>query len=463
MSTSSRGKSKPTARSLPRLLDATGEIVWVLDAEHRIVWINDACGAWLSVDASTLIGRVAAASSGVDDPLDFVAANLAPPLGLSEAGLLCNVCEPLNAAPRLIRFLRIGSDDSAIIMASSGDPIAMKSDADAVDVARLQTRIHQWRKRDSAWGGIVAAGSSRASKRLRAQIQLATSTRQDISVVGPTGCGSEVIARRIHAGFKIGNNGPRAISEPLIAIDGPLMDAELLEASLSPAASHLGGDSERTEPPMVTLVLRGLDETPLDVQQRIEQFISEHGSSVRLMGLLRNSVDETSQEGTLIAHLAMRLDVLSIRIDAFASRAEDVPLIASAIVDSRHATGQGSAERLNRAALDRLMLYPWPGNFEELDAAMRHALSVCHGSAIGPEHLPLAIRSYQPGEPKRQDELLVSDLDKAMERYELKLIQAAVDASGGNRSEAARKLSISRARLLRRLGDAEAGIPSDTE
>jgi len=404
-----------------------------------------------------------AAVSGGDDPLDFVAANLAPPLGLNEAGLLCNICEPSNAATRSIRFLRIGTNDLAIIMASSGDPIAMKIDADSADVARLQARIHQWRKRDSVWGGIVAAGSSKASKRLRAQIQLATSTRQDLSLVGPAGCGSEVIARRIHAGFKAGSNSPRAISEPVIAIDGPLMDAELLEASLSPAASHLGGDSERDEPSTVTLVLRGLDETPLDVQQRIEQFISEHGASVRLMGLLRKSVDEASHEGTLIASLAMRLDVLSIRIDAFASRVEDVPLIASAIIDSRHAAGQGSAERLNRAALDRLVLYPWPGNFDELDAAMRHALSVCHGSAIGPEHLPLAIRSYQPGEPKRQDELLVSDLDKAMEQYELKLIQSAVAASGGNRSEAARKLSISRARLLRRLGDSETSGASDLE
>jgi len=461
MSSSSRGRPKPSARSLSRLLNGTGEIAWILDSSHRIAWVSDACGQWLDVDAERLTGRVAAASNGGEDPFDLVAANLAPPFGLHQASFICATCEPSNASPRSIRYFQVGTDSSALIIAISGELIAIKDDAESSDLERLQARIHQWRKRDSAWGGIVAAGSSKAAKRLRAQIQLASATRQDLSIVGPTGCGSEVIARRIHAASKLGKHVQLAIAEPVILIDGSLMDAELLEASLSPAAAHLGGDPKSDESRQFTLVIGSLDETPLDVQQRIEQFVSEHGLAVRLIGLLSKSVEDALHGGVLAPVLASRLDVLSLRIEPLGSRTEDVPLIASAIVDSRHAAGQGTAERLNRAALDRLVLYPWPKNFDELDAAMRQAMSVCHGSAVGPEHLPLAIRSYQPGPPKPSDEAIVGDLDGAMQRYELKMIQAAVEAAGGNRSEAARKLNISRARLLRRLGDTDTREPTE--
>jgi DNA-binding NtrC family response regulator len=153
--------------------------------------------------------------------------------------------------------------------------------------------------------------------------------------------------------------------------------------------------------------------------------------------------------------LAAKLDVLSISIDSLASRVEDIALIASAMVDSRHAMGVGTAERLNRAALDQLVLYPWPSNLDELDSAMRHAVAACTGPAIAPEHLPLAIRSYRPGEPVVPIEPIEPDLDRAVERYELRLINAAIEAAAGNRSEAARKLGISRTRLLRKLGESE--------
>ena len=148
-----------------------------------------------------------------------------------------------------------------------------------------------------------------------------------------------------------------------------------------------------------------------------------------------------------------------IRVESLASRTEDIPLIASALVDTRHVSNVGPAERLNRAALDRLTLYPWPTNFEELDAAIRHAMSTCAGPAIGPEHLPLAIRSYRPHEPVPAKESLDQNLDQAMERFELRMIKSAIEAAGGNRSEAARRLGISRARLLRRLDEPESSGP----
>jgi len=448
-------KSKPVARSLSRLIDATGEVVWLLDAAHRIVWMSDACETWLGVSDASLVGIIAAASHATDDKRTAIAASLAPPFGLREIGCIDVDISPPQSPARHVRFVQVGLESSAVIIATCG-PVLPCRPPEAEDLVALQTSLHRWRKRDSTWGGIAAAGSSRDAKRLRRQIQLASITRQSFSIVGPPGCGAEWIVRRIHVLET--NRGQPSVrgNVPLIAIDGPLMDAELLEASLSPVAALLGGD---TETPRVTIVVRGLDDTPLDVQHQIEQFVAERNDSVRLVGLLNQSPEDAISAAKLSTPLASRIDALVLTITPLASRVEDIALIASAIVDSRHAGGHGPAERLNRAALDQLMLYPWPQNFDELDSSMRHAMSSCRGSAIGPEHLPLAIRSYRPGEPTGEQELVVSDLDAAMRRYELKMIESAVRAADGNRSDAARRLGISRARLLRRLDDADGAQP----
>jgi DNA-binding NtrC family response regulator len=349
-----------------------------------------------------------------------------------------------------------------LIIASSGPAITFDRSTEVAETNRLRAQIHQWRKRDAAWGGIAAAGSSKHAQRLRAQVQLAACTFHDLSIVGPSGCGGEEIARRIHlttASTNSPESRPKSLASPgpLVVVEGPLMDAELLEASLSPAAAFLGDERKAVVGQSCTILIRGLDDTALDVQSRIEQFLSAHAGSVRLIGLLSSSVEQASRQEKLTAGLAGRLEVLSLRVEALAARVEDIPLIAAALVDSRHVNNHSTAERLNRAALDRLVLYPWPGNFDEIDSAIRQAMAACTGPAIGPEHLPLAIRSFQVSEPVRQKEAIEQDLDRALEQYELRLIKSALDAAKGNRSEAARMLGISRARLLRRIDESEPG------
>ena len=96
------------------------------------------------------------------------------------------------------------------------------------------------------------------------------------------------------------------------------------------------------------------------------------------------------------------------------------------------------------------MIYPWPDNFRELDQAIRQATRSCSGQVIGVEHLPLAIRSYRPNASIPVDQQAI-DLDEVVSRFETDLIRKTLDATDGNRAETARRLNISRARLLRKL------------
>ena len=165
------------------------------------------------------------------------------------------------------------------------------------------------------------------------------------------------------------------------------------------------------------------------------------------------SIDETNPRG-VIRELAEVLSALTVVIEPLASRVEDVTVLAAALLDDRRAKGDVSCERFSRAALDALVVYPWPRDFDELAEAVDHAAGRGSGAAIGVEHLPLAIRSYRPSESSAAAHATQTPLDDAVARYELRLINAALEAADGNRAEAARQLGISRARLLRKIADA---------
>ena len=174
------------------------------------------------------------------------------------------------------------------------------------------------------------------------------------------------------------------------------------------------------------------------------------------------SLDQERARG-LCSQLIDVISSLTIVSRPLAQRVDDIPLIATAMLDTRRAAGEGPAERINRAALDALVVYPWPHNYEELEHAIGHAIRTAPGNVIACEHLPLAIRSYQPGANLNRAKQTKISLDDAIQRYELRLITETLEMTDGNRAEAARRLGISRARLIRRLEDGLPNPPSGKE
>ena len=124
---------------------------------------------------------------------------------------------------------------------------------------------------------------------------------------------------------------------------------------------------------------------------------------------------------------------------------------------------------MSREAIKLVESYPWPGQWDEFLAALKFAESVVRGDRITREHFPLAIRSFRAdnvttsevvtGEnqisirPAKEpiNAFEIPSLDEAVKIYEKELIAKAMIAAEGNKAGAARRLGISRARLLRKL------------
>ncbi|NND95945.1 MAG: hypothetical protein HKN47_01295, partial [Pirellulaceae bacterium] len=363
--------------------------------------------------------------------------------------------------PMDVRFIRLGTPSDALTVAVGGQYRDQIADIEIQDAVALRQRLSAWRNRHTAIATIATAGVSPAARRMRSRLEVAASTRTHIGFFGPPGCGALSIATRIHQ--------TSAPDESLVKVDGPLMDAELLDATLMPAINQLAESTAAK----ATVLITELDETPLEAQQRLSELLSTFSPRLRLIALssaqpkrlceplsepATDSDDLMLDEETTIGLHPNLVDVLSsfsVVIDPLSQRVDDIPVLASAALDARHAAGEGVAERFSRAALDALVLYPWPGNFDELDAAIRHAIGSAPHESIGVEHLPLAIRSYRPGETAAASKLTNISLDEAVRRYEMRIIQDVLQATDGNRAEAARRLGISRARLLRKLDDNE--------
>ncbi|QDT08057.1 Transcriptional regulatory protein ZraR [Rubripirellula lacrimiformis] len=453
-------------RIFGRLLDSLDAPVWVIGADGNLVYLSAGVATWLDRDVQPMVGRRCVAGATVsDDPLDRIAASLSPPPGLAQRGTasLRVQIPAIDGTPRRdpieVRFVRIGHGKDAITIAVAGSFDDRGTDGEWKDAVELRQRLDRWRKHHASLTTIATAGVSKSAKRLRRRLQVAAATRTDIGFFGPPGCASELIATRIHQ--------LAAPGEPIVTVDGSLMDPELLDATLMPLIDRLSDSSSAVS----TALVRHLDEMPLDAQLRLSDLHSTYGGRLRLLALCGVrpatlpddhdpisidplAIDASHQRGLCDALIEI-LSSLSVPMEPLSDRVDDIPLLATALLDNRRAAGDGSAERISRAALDALVIYPWPGNFDELDAAIRHAVRATTGSSIAPEHLPLAIRSYRPGGASAVAKSTAVSLDDAVFRYEMRLINEAVDAADGNRAEASRRLGISRSRLLRKLDEAE--------
>lgn len=491
-------------RNVGKRFDEAGEAVWIVDAQDRLIYLNATAAQWLQVESAELLGRVCHVAALRKTAVERALASLAVPLDLLAGHSLVRQVAPEGLVPQNVRYSRHGAGGGQFVLAITGASVPEAScDRDLQVAAALRDRLEPWRRDQTAAGLALTAGASPHAIRLRAQIQLAAAAGQPLAICGPRGCGGEAVARLIH---QLATTATEAATGPpvdrpadLIVVDTPLMDADLLDATLAPAVHAL----RRSSTARITLVLRSVDEAAVEIQQRLVDFARQaqdwakqtqdfapqtqgkastrsaesllRGSvppRVRLIGLLNRSLAEARQQGKLTERLALPLSVLEIAIPPLGQRPDDLPLIATAALENRYwqqrepagaATASGraagpataqafsqAAVAFSQAAIDRLLLYPWPENWEELQAAVRHAARVAGGSMVQVNDLPLAIRSFRASSTAVAPPIVQTDLDDAVRQFEREKIELALQAADGNRAQAARILGISRARLLRK-------------
>ncbi len=240
------------------------------------------------------------------------------------------------------------------------------------------------------------------SKRMKAIFRLierVASTMSTVLITGESGTGKELIARAILSNSD--RKGKPFVTVNCGAIPENLMESELfghVRGSFTGAVKDHRGLIETADGG--TLFLDEVGEIPLSVQVKLLRFLQEGESrrvgdtevrrfDVRIISATNRNLEEAAREGSFREDLYFRLSVIPIALPPLRERREDIPPLATHLLQRLCDTGSRSVTGISSEALKALMDYPWPGNVRELENVIEYALHLTDdGEPIRPEQLP---------------------------------------------------------------------------
>jgi two-component system, NtrC family, response regulator AtoC len=289
-------------------------------------------------------------------------------------------------------------------------------------------------------------------------IRQVASSRVTVLVTGESGTGKELIAHAIH-------NLSNRIKERFIAFNCAAFSPQLIESELfghergaftGAVERRIGRIEQATGG---TLFMDEIGEIDANVQVKLLRALDPGvfervggnqtiKADVRLIAATNRDLTALVKERRFREDLYYRLNVVQVRVPALRERKEDIPLLAEAFLKEIARRDSKPIKPLSQEARDTLLTYDWPGNVRELKGAIDSGFALATGPQITLRDLPPTVRGNDSIPSSN------SSLDPMnLHNQELRLIMQALDETGGNRTDAAKKLGISRRTLHRRLKD----------
>ncbi len=282
-----------------------------------------------------------------------------------------------------------------------------------------------------------------------------------VLVTGATGTGKELVARALH------RLSPAA-SSPFVVCNCSAIVESLLESELF---GHVkGAFTGATQDKLGvfeyanhgTVFLDEIGELPLTAQSKLLRVLQNHeiqrvGSpaprivDVRVIAATNRDLRAMVNEGTFRKDLFYRLAMIEVRLPGLAERREDLPLLERYFLEKFATEYKKPLSGMTRRAQTRLANYSWPGNIRELENVIGNACMMVDGTVIDVSDLPEEVRR-QSGNVEGQDESLIS-LQELQKRH----MKRVLERVGGNKSQAAEILGISRATIYQLLAQTRPG------
>jgi DNA-binding NtrC family response regulator len=447
------------AGELAKLLAAITAPVYLMDERREIVYCNRACAAWLGLPAEEVVGKTCAYASSSDpsaDPIQMQLAGLCPPpevfSGVRSSAVICCTgneqlirrraeCIPLaddaNGWPGVL----VVADSHDLTTDGTGAATGFASES-TDETLLLHSRLQQFHHELRHHGEMDhLVGDSPAMQRVRAQVRLAAADAATALVIGPAGSGRQHVARAVHYARRGADAGS------LVPLSCALLGTELLRSTLLALLGREGDDRRAVG----TLLLGDVHELPVEVQTELAGYLKDAASPLRIVATSIGPLDELAAAGRFRADLACALSTVVIHLPPLADRREDIPLLAQAFLEAINSHGAKQLRGFSPEALDQLAAYPWHGNIDELAAMIRQAHAKAEGYQVVPADLPPRILlAAAAGRLARRGPQPIH-LEEFLGKVERELIERALRLAKGNKTKAARLLSLTRPRLYRRM------------
>ncbi|MDJ0666814.1 MAG: sigma 54-interacting transcriptional regulator [Desulfobacterales bacterium] len=354
----------------------------------------------------------------------------------------CTITDKNGRALNIMKNASVLKDDNGQVVG------AIETLTDISEIVRQEQEIISLRQSchlDDDFHGII--GHSPPMQTLFELIDNVARSDAPVMIHGPSGTGKELAARAVHEA------GPRR-GKPFIKVNCAALNANLLESELF---GHVKGAYTGAERMRIgrfeaadegTIFLDEIGDIPLATQVKLLRVLEEKEIErvgdhkpiridVRIISATNKHLEDLIAQGAFREDLFFRINVFPLNMPPLSARSDDLPLLVQHFITLNNARGTKQINGLTPGAMDMLLAYPWPGNVRELRNAVEYAFVLCPGGWIEPAHLPprlaaprtTAARPVLPGAGAdgRRDKLL-----------------AALRACGGNQSQAAQQLNVSR-------------------
>jgi DNA-binding NtrC family response regulator len=334
---------------------------------------------------------------------------------------------------------------------------------DAIRQAMARSQKAPKKKNGVRHGPAEIIGASAALKSMLDRVASVAPTDSTVLLLGETGTGKELVAHAIHA------RSQRA-SRPLVTVNCAAIQPSLIASELfghekgafTGALQQRIGRFEQADGG--TIFLDEIGDLPAETQIALLRVLQEReiervgGNQpirvdVRVIAATNRDLQAAIAEGAFRSDLYYRLEVFPILVPPLRERSEDIPPLVDHFV-RLHAARAGKKTRgVDPKTLDMLQAYAWPGNIRELQNVIERGVIFSANEELSLDESWLrrdSAHTPDPPVPKTPPDGTLS-LREQVEAVERNLIGRTMSEVGGNQSEAARRLGLSRGSLIERL------------
>ncbi|WP_445785722.1 sigma-54-dependent transcriptional regulator [Stratiformator vulcanicus] len=344
----------------------------------------------------------------------------------------------------------------ANVLNQIGEKLALQNKA-----AALESQI---RKVEGPKSDLIGDGPLMA--KVKMLIQKIAPTDSTVLILGETGSGKEMVARRIHELSK------RA-DKPFVAVNCGALPENLVESEFfgHRKGAFTGAETARKGLFEVanggTLFLDELGELDKTMQVKLLRFlesgeirrVGENESftvDVRILCATNRDLTEMAAEGEFRDDLIFRINTFEMHLPALRDRQEDIPELARHLIARHLKKSDISDEFISPEAMDILTRHDWSGNVRELANGLEHAVILSDGHTIKPEDLPANILRSARANGAASVPFQVLGDTKTLREIERDVILQTLNRNGGDKPSTAKELGIALKTLYNKLNQYDA-------
>jgi PAS domain S-box-containing protein len=422
---------------LAAVFDQLSDAVFLYDKNLRIVGVNQSAQRLFGMSADEMVGKHCQEV--------FHCSVCEPSCGMMQA-LGESACLPSgtvnlrmeNGRERMvvIRTVQVFDDSGAV----EGVVATVKDITDEVEPAKRQ----------------IIAESQGMREVLAFVRRVAVSEASSILIEGENGTGKDLIAKTLHY-------QSLRQAEPFLAINCAAIPDTLLESELFGYEKGAFTDARAQKRGLLeladkgTLFLDEIGEIPLSLQAKLLRVLEDQcfrrlgglqdiHVDVRIIAATNKNLREAVKEGAFRQDLYYRLNVIQLIVPPLRERPQDILPLARFFIEHYNAKFKRQIEGVSPEAESLLLAHDWPGNVRELRNAIERAMILEDTSHIRPQSLPIAVRGTGSSFIAATGSVPQAFTGDAMSliEQERRLLVQALEKTGGNQTQAARLLRITR-------------------